>query len=303
MNPTDLRKAREESANIAYQTFIKHIREDKNGFFCFFEGKDAPYYSLRIQSILSPGATYPIICKGKKMVLKVYELIKNHKEYTKYKKAFFVDRDFDSSIIQQTNSDIYETPTYSIENFYCYPEVITEILKNELGLSEVDDSFKNAITVFKKLMTEMLSAQSLFNSWYYSLKEKKRNDGLDSTGVNLSEKFPKGYISLDLSGVTILYDLKKIKDDFPNAIQVDDEIILNFIDELNKVDKISFFRGKFLFEFVHTFIIKLIEDSNREQLIMKSKIKYHIEMKQMISSYSQYAITSNCLSAYLLSYR
>ena len=53
MTADQLRKAREESANVAYITFTKHIKADKLGLFCFFEGKDSPYYISRIKAVFN----------------------------------------------------------------------------------------------------------------------------------------------------------------------------------------------------------------------------------------------------------
>lgn len=40
MNVEEMRRVREESANVAYMIFNKHVKEGKFGLFCFFEGKD-----------------------------------------------------------------------------------------------------------------------------------------------------------------------------------------------------------------------------------------------------------------------
>lgn len=39
MSVDDLRRAREENANVSFMDFDKHIRENKDGLFCFFEGE------------------------------------------------------------------------------------------------------------------------------------------------------------------------------------------------------------------------------------------------------------------------
>ncbi len=94
MTVEELLRERDESANVAYMAFAMHVRSNKFGLFCFFEGKDSPYYRLRVRDVCKDNY-YPISCSGKSKVLKVYELINSHREYDNYKKAFFIDRDFD----------------------------------------------------------------------------------------------------------------------------------------------------------------------------------------------------------------
>lgn len=84
----ELRKGRSK-AQVAYQDFILHTRANKDGLFCFFEGKDNVYYIPRIKRFTNK--YHSIHCGGREKVLKVYELINHHREYDKYKKAFLID--------------------------------------------------------------------------------------------------------------------------------------------------------------------------------------------------------------------
>lgn len=297
MTAEDLRLAREGSANVAYQTFTKHITENKEGLFSFYEGKDAPYYYSRIKQVITNRKNYPIICKGKSMVIKVYELINNHREYDKYLKVFFVDRDFDSSI-KGVYPDIFETPCYSIENLYVNKSSFEEILKHELSLSEVDDSFENCIDCFNDRIAEMLDALELFNAWYFCLKQKAETDKL-KTGVSLNEKFPKGYIDISLNKINRNYDLNNIRNDFKNAIFIAEDDINIKIQQFQESDRLLSFRGKYLLEFFHKFIQLLVEDANTNQNILKTKLKFHAELSQFISLFSQYAETPATLIEYL----
>ena len=122
----ELRQSRGK-AQVAYQDFILHTRANKEGLFCFFEGKDNAYYIPRVKQFTNK--YHPINCGGREKVLKVYDLINNHREYDQYKKAFFIDRDFNPSL-SPPNPKIFETPCYSIENFYTSVNVFQEIIKN-----------------------------------------------------------------------------------------------------------------------------------------------------------------------------
>ncbi|WP_167016797.1 DUF4435 domain-containing protein [Chitinophaga sp. Cy-1792] len=296
MTADDLRKARENNPNVAYQTFIKHVGEDKKGYFYFIEGKDAPYYNLRVKNRLDKLQLFPIQCGGKSKVLKVYELIKNHEVYLKYKIGYFVDLDFDDRL---NNDDIYETPTYSIENLYCYPEVMGEVLKNEFALSEVDEGYQNILKHYVKMLTEATAAQSLFNAWYYCLKEKKRNENLNTTGVALDDTFKKGYIFVDLLEIVRKYDLGRIRTDFKTAIDCDEKRINEIDAYFNSTDMVSCLRGKYLIEFFHKFLVLVSKDSVTDQKLSKAGLVCHVNLKTIISMYSQYAHTPACLINYL----
>ena len=109
----NIKKTVESSISVVYQKFQFHCKEEnKTKLFCFFEGKDAPYYSSRIKNYFDDYINFK--CNNKANVIKLYKKINNKK--SDYLLAFFIDRDFDDSL---ENPDIYETPTYSIENLYC----------------------------------------------------------------------------------------------------------------------------------------------------------------------------------------
>jgi len=294
MTVDDLRRAREESANVAYMTFMKHIRQDKNGLFCFFEGKDMPYYYNKVQRIYQ-GNYYPIKCNGKSKVLKVYELINNHRIYDKYKKGFFVDRDFDLLI---NNRSIYETPCYSIENFYTNPTVFSDILKHELGLTEISESYMNAMVCYKNLRGQFLEKTTLFNTWYACLKDLRNKNGTE-TGVSLSDKLPKGFITVSLENIEINYGFEAIKKEFPDALTISESTLNDKINQFNEVDKNCVFRGKYGFFLMMDILEKLIENSQKTKQFVKEKVKYNITQSQGISQFAQYAETPECLVTYL----
>ncbi len=166
----ELRKGRSK-AQVAYQDFILHTRANKDGLFCFFEGKDNVYYIPRIKRFTNK--YHSIHCGGREKVLKVYELINHHREYDKYKKAFLIDRDFNSPL-SPPNPDIFETPCYSIENFYVSVNVFQEIIKNYFYLSEISQEFEICLQLFKERQKEFHQAVILFNAWYACLIDKKK---------------------------------------------------------------------------------------------------------------------------------
>jgi len=300
MNLVDeLRRAREESANVAYQTFFKHIRENKNGLFCFFEGKDSPYYHLRIKQIFV-GDYFPIKCNGKPMVLKVFKLINHHRMYDKYKKAFFIDSDFDPP---ENEPKIYETPCYSIENHYTNVAVFGEILKSEWGFSEVDEDYERCIELYKNLQIQFHAAVQLFNAWYACLIDKK-HELKEITGVNLDDKLPKGFVEISLDGVTSDYHFAKIQTMFPDALEVTIEEVNQKLAQFDTQNKRLIFRGKYELKFMLTVMDELLKDAsskkaNKDREYFSKSFKYSIVHSQAINQFSQYAETPPELLQYI----
>src|SRR5437763_6662955 len=101
------------SSTVAFHKFVLLSNGRENDLFCFFEGIDSHYYSFRIKQIARRNY-HPIVCGNKKSVLETFKKLNSNPIYDKYKKAYFIDRDFDE---KNSENKIYETPTYSIENF------------------------------------------------------------------------------------------------------------------------------------------------------------------------------------------
>lgn len=301
MNADDLRRAREESTNVPYQEFINLVGKDKNGLFCFFEGKDNPYYYPRIKNITTLNIQ-PIKCNGRKWVLKVYELIKYHREYDKYKKAFFIDRDFNKPL-QPHNPPIFETPCYSIENFYVSVDVFKEIMKNELHLSEVSETYETCITIFTDRQKEFHESTILLNAWYACLIEIRNTKGTQ-TGVDLEAKLPKNFIDFTLHSVSAKYDFEKIKQTFPDALEVSEDVLNTKLAEFTICNQCKVFRGKYEMQFIVSLIEMILQDSSNAKKYIKEKIKFTFGEKlsndQAISIFSVYAETPESLNNYLM---
>lgn len=108
------------TGSAAFLRFTRIHKSKLRYLFCFFEGEDAKYYGVRIKENLPEVDWEGISCGGKLKVEEVYNVLKIHENpsYQVAKKAFFIDRDFDEPLSEELRKDIYETPCYSIENFY-----------------------------------------------------------------------------------------------------------------------------------------------------------------------------------------
>jgi hypothetical protein len=294
-------RQRKDKAQVAFQEFALSTRKYPNYLFCFFEGKDNPYYVPRIKRFTSH--YQPIKCGNRDSVLKVHTLISNHPEYNDYKKAFFIDRDFNKPH-KQSYPPIFETPCYSVENLYVSVDVFKEILINEFHLSEFSDNdiVEICISIYQERQKEFHDAVCLFNCWYACLIEIRNSTG-KTTGVNLDDKLPKGFIDVTLESIKCNYDFNTIKQTFPDAAEIEEMMLNNKLVEFANCEKRKVFRGKYEMQFLIKFIQLLLHDSNSSKTIMKSKINYafgdNLSNQQAINVFEGYAETPESLIEYL----
>lgn len=299
----DYRNSRNK-AQVAFTEFMLHTRQNKDGLFCFFEGgkgTDNPYYVPRIKQYTS--SYYPIRCSGRDRVLEVHELIRNRSEYNKYKKSFFIDKDFNPGAGIMT-PPIYETPCYSIENFYASIEVFKEILINALNVAEFSPDFNICLEIFSQRQTEFHQSTLLFNAWYACLIENRNKTG-EMTNVNLDNKFPKEFIDFSLDNISSKYNIQNIRETYPTAPQIEDDKLDNKISEFETAIMHKIFRGKFEFGFVLSLINLMIIDSRTVKKYIKNPIKFtfgeNVSIDQGIAIFSPYAETPDELNIYIKS--
>lgn len=303
MNYLETLRQSKEKEQVAYQAFMLKAKDAETQFFCFFEGKDSPYYASRI-SFYYP-KNIPINCGGRENVLKVHALIKNHREYDKYKKAYFMDKDFNPTLPAQ-DPPIFETPCYSIENFYTSCEVFEAILLHFFGFSAQDVDFQACLQLYKDRQKEFHEATLLFNAWYACLIDLRNSAG-KKTGVSLAEKLPKDFITISLDSVTQQYDLALIKRTFPDATPINATDLEAKIQIFQACNAQQTFRGKFEMQFLLEMIFLLIDDANtkNKQIFVKNKINAtfgqgaRMNNEQGLLAFSGQAETPQSLKDYL----
>lgn len=301
MLTVDKMKKSLEKAEVAYLQFTLHTRQLKDGLFCFFEGErgtDNPYYIPRIKNYTN--SYHPIRCGGRDTVLKVYELITIHREYDKYKKAFFIDKDFNAPVGLK-NPPIFETPCYSIENFYVSENVFEEILKSHLNISAIDERFNLFKRIYKERQIEFHNATLLFNAWYSCLVDIRNSTG-KFIGVRLDDKFPKELIDFSLEAILPKYTVADLYKMFPDALPVETGILNSRVEEFKQCVQHEVFRGKYELFFVRKFIELIILDSTTTKNNSKTKIDFlfgPLSNDQAISVFSGVAETPDSLDLYL----
>ncbi|MDR1182688.1 MAG: DUF4435 domain-containing protein [Bacteroidales bacterium] len=298
----ELRKSKDKP-QVAFHEFALSTGTYQNHLFCFFEGKDNAYYVPRIKRFTND--YYTIKCGNKDAVLSVHAIIVNKSEYGKYKLGFFIDRDFDKSIGTKI-PPIFETPCYSIENLYVSLNVFKDILINEFHLSETTDKqlFDDLLNLYEMRQKEFHSAILLLNAWYSCLIDKKNQEGI-KTGVSFKDSNLNEFISINLHNVTKNYDIRSLKDKFPNAIEIDEDTLNQKIKLFESVEQHKVFRGKYEMDFLLKIIKEMLLDSYKTKSIVKEKIRFSfgdgssLNQEQLLNIFEAYAETPQILTDYM----
>jgi hypothetical protein len=297
----------EESVSecVAYTEFMLHYRKEDDILYCFFEGhEDRTYYSIRIKNISRANSYTDFVCGGKDQVLKVHGLIKSNKHYSSAKTSFFVDSDFDNGTY---SSDIYVTPTYSIENLYCLQKSFENILVSEFKMSLGDTDFTKCVTSFLNLQKKFNEEILLFNAWL-ACQADYRNTHRTSTRLNIDKKtkviFDKVVLP-DLSSVKSFTEVQSktaIESIFTDSPVISQEALDKKCFEFKSVQHIERFRGRFQIRFLESFLCRLqsISGLSCNPFNKKYSCSLHFEHATICSALSQYAETTSCLKKYVL---
>lgn len=284
--------------SVKLREFMKLFRvHGVEGVYCFVEGEDSKYYSIRIRAKYHSLEPNFINSGGKQSVLKLYEVITKKTEYNDARLLFFVDRDFDQLI---NNPDIYETPVYSIENFYTSLSCFSRILKIYFKLNEACDDFAVSIALFNRMQEKFHNAMLLINAWIAyqrDISNAQNTARLDLKDIDLDE-----FVTIKIDQVQERYNIEKIKEFFPNAIQVQERDLAEKIEIFKNQNKQEIFRGKYEIEFLRKFLeILRTEIGRKHSNIFKERktISLQLSRKNLLSELGDCADISSCLVSYI----
>jgi hypothetical protein len=297
MSVNTLRESRGK-AQAVFMKFTRLYKQDPSALYCFFEGEDSKYYGVRIKNIIRPEKYFYFSCSGKDGVLGIHKMLSARKSYANVKAAYFIDRDFDESIRERGLNEIYETPCYSIENFYTSVQCFSEVLRSEFNLREPDENFERCVSLYIKLQEEFHNAVELLNTWIACQRAK-------SSPLNISDISVSLFVKIDLNQITQKYVIDDLYRMFPGAIAISQEELDARLTEFRSITRQKSFRGKWEIEFLRKFLEKLKHEANTANyhyFTRKVKVVLSLSEINIISDLSQYADTPDCLDSYLKSF-
>ena len=303
MSRVQILKDSRQSSSVKFLEFTRVV--SKNKVAIMFEGEDAKYYSIRINSILPDLEWASINCGGKKNVIQLRKDIRNHPNYYNAPCLFFIDSDFDNNEEIANLTDVYLTPCYSIENLYFTENAFIRIMDSEFKSSATNErsgDFESALYTYRKIKEEYLSAISGFN---YLIKEIRRieNEGSSTGKLYINDLSLNKLVKISLDQVDKIYDENQPENIFPKMASDLDINLSNSKDYFSNISLELWFRGKQHLEFFRNFLVHLINDINskteRKVFSTKGKVKLNLTTDNCVSDLSQYADTPPCLITFL----
>lgn len=300
MDVQELRNAR-NTAVVVYTKFCYERRHHKDFLFCFFEGEDSKYYGPRIEKYTN--YSYENIinynCGGRKEVLKAYDLICSKEEYKNMNMMFFIDRDY--APLKEPLDNVFQTPCYSIENFYTSRDCFSRVISREFGINPIDKDYKMCINDYSLRQSEFHQETLFLNVWLScqrKLEEKYGKKRIQLADYKISKLFST--ISINQIQVKQTIDIDLLKQHFSNAYEVTDDELQTEYDFYSQNNKQQFFRGKFELEFLRK-IIESLKLRNKENTYFHTHYNcvYVDANVNTISTLSEYADTPECLINFL----
>lgn len=303
MDVNELREARNKPASI-FMRFCQSKKRYKDAMFCFYEGEDNKYYEHRVVQYTE--IPYDNIisfdCEGKENVLKVYEMIKTKPDYDGVVMAFFTDRDYFES---ENKTDLYETPCYSVENFYTSINCFKKILKIGFGINVHEEDFEKCVQDFCKSQCMFHQHMIVFNAWLKGQREEEKKNG--HRNVHL-KNFKIGKL-FETIGINIVIPKENINYDyfqkmFPDAIKLSEKRMKEHILFMKDCDKQKCFRGKQELNFLKKVIDDLVrKNNNGDYFVEKHNCVGLDPNKDTLLTLSQFADTPECLIEFLSKYK
>ena len=290
-----------EEMTVIFRDYLKSRSVKKNSVQLIVEGKDDPkYYVTRFNNLLNIDWNVTSV-GGKNKVIALKEIIEKHRLYKKDKCYYFVDKDFDKKI---TMDKVYCTPTYSIENFYLFPDSIKNTIISECGLSS--STLKNRHQIIEYILNDY---ELYLRNFHQHRKTIKINSvfkfiRLNQIKISSLDKVLKiEIITSDIKNIKLKHQSEYLTLRNENIIKYKD--FLKHTDYQNLIlEPLENFRGKQQILFLKSYLKRLYENGDLSIKIFHTfKVKIKLENPSMadkvLSNLSNYAHPPDCLKVFL----
>jgi hypothetical protein len=291
-----------DAMSVYFMKFMRYANDIARTV-CFFEGEDQKYFVARLDGSKIKSNWCGIDCGGKKNVLNLYIIIANHDVYKSSRVAFFVDRDFDEPITLEMRDLVYETPSYSIENFYCTDHCLSRVLNIEYKLDKDPNRpelITHALENFQAMRRQFQIAIRPLNVWIKAHQTKEKMEGLKA--LNLPNVSLEKFIEVRADSIISTYTLDDMQSFFPDCYTLSEDELKLAEESLPIEESHLNFRGKYQLEFVRKYLDNLKKaciDKTSHFYNPGNTVKLSISKINIISELSQYASTPDCLSEFL----
>lgn len=287
---------------VGYTEFLQRYILGDTSIHCFYEGnEDRIYYHGLVRSIHQGVQINPYGCGNKDGVLVVFDLILRRPEYVDARTLFFIDRDFDALL---SDVRIYETPYYSVENFYTQEHTLTEFLTGNLGILAGSADFDLAIDLFRRAKNDFYQLCRPVNAYLRCIAHKRAagitprlkidNKINFKDGVSITvDGFQLNGIPSDLAGMEALFNTAGIV----SQQEFTAELATISVEDMGLVG-----RGKFEMQFMVHFFVRFkdgIVDRSKQVLSSLYKCKANVDPNTFVNDFRSYAIEPEALRTYI----
>lgn len=292
----------QESTVVGFAEFLQRCTTGDTSLHCFYEGhEDNIYYHGHIRGLHPTEKIHPYRCGGKSEVVEVYNLIAAKNEYKMARTLYFIDRDFD---VLLNNPRVFETPYYSIENFYTQQFCLEEFLTGHLGIGAGTPDFKVAIALFQQLKQAFYQLSRPVNAYLRCYVRKRNLHGAVRLHIDERIHFTGG-VNVSLNAFHVvgipanLPDLEAVfaSPGIVTQAEFDAELVVLSVEDEGKVG-----RGKFELQFMTAFLNRFkmaITKKKGYLLTQRYTCKINFDAANFMSDFRSYSYTPDSLLTYI----
>ncbi|SOE91200.1 Protein of unknown function [Caballeronia arationis] len=191
---------------------------------------------------------------GKEQLLGLRRMLSNDETGLKAEIYFFVDRDFDGLQGQAEGSDIYCCDRYSIENYLSTNLVVKSVLRDEFRLDPASAEYETVVRLYEVVLRELTELLKPVNRHLFICQR---------LGLKLHKGIPevKKMVDVQLERVTLRNSVSElIGEQLLTSTEVPEYDTAEIDAEFCALDPMTEHRGKFLYEFLRSWLNCLAED-------------------------------------------
>lgn len=227
---------------------------------------DVGPYETWINRVVEAGTLKFLPGSGKEQLLGLRTLLARDETGLRASVFYAVDRDFDDLLGQNPGPDIFCTDRYSVENYVIDERVVASILRDELRLEEGSANFNAAIQAYTNNLNNLTSALIPVNFRIFCCRR------LHIQSLSTLPEVRR-FATINLSMVTANVNEQTLATAIPLASEPPELEMEALKNDFNSLDLRLHHRGKFLFQFLLSWVEKLAEEArNPSGELFKEKV-------------------------------
>lgn len=203
------------------------------------------------------------------------------------------------------NANIYQTPCYSIENFYSSVECFGRIMNREFGINSIDSDYNKCVADYCQRQRDFHSCTEFFNIW---LSCQRAEEEINQKKAVVLNDFRIAKLFSEISIVKVeakqAIDEDLLRNYFPKAYDLDEQKVAEVSASWSSRKAQQVYRGKFEMEFLRKILESLVAQNKAHTYFSEVYNCVHLNPgSNMLSSLSAYADTPSSLIAFLRAHK